>query len=349
MRFVATGFDERPYALVQAAGRRRHGAARDRPVRRGVRLARRSWRIGLILADNRDIAHNRGAANRDGGRAVALGDTDRHECVRLVLVFPGLDDVVVDRARLAQTGQRIAPHGRPAVDHRDVLQRLHGAETDLTAQLHRQHDVLRLIAVLLGHELRLRRHLRELHEFAERGGGEDGAWVGLVLAGVGTLVRVCIGRVLFAVDDEEGEAAEQACAGDRLAGLEVGEEAVAQWPPRDGHLDLDVVRGERVEVEVGELRLAGLDARDKVGLGQARDAREVHQREGGGAEGLLASLGAIGPAGDLRLALARGLGQQVGVDAGADEVADEVDRVTLAVERVAPQIGIGGDVGVFGE
>jgi hypothetical protein len=47
------------------------------------------------------------------------------------------------------------------------------------------------------------------------------------------------------------------------------------------------------------------------------------------------------------LALARGLGQQVSVDAGADEVADRVDGVTLAVEGVAPQIGIGGDVGVF--
>ena len=170
-----------------------------------------------------------------------------------------------------------------------------------------------------------------------------------MLAGVGTLVRVFIGRVLFAVDDKEGEAAEQACAGDCLAGLEVGEEAVAQRPARDGHLDIDVVRGERVEVEFGELRLAGLDARDKVGFGQARDAGEVHQREGGGAEGLLTSLGAIGPGGDLGLALARGLGQQVGVDAGADEVADQVDRVALAVERVAPQIGIGGDVGVFRE
>ena len=53
--------------------------------------------------------------------------------------------------------------------------------------------------------------------------------------------------------------------------------------------------------------------------------------------------------GDLGLALACGLGQQVGVDAGADEVADELDGVTLAVERVAPQIGVGGDVGIFGE
>ena len=125
--------------------------------------------------------------------------------------------------------------------------------------------------------------------------------------GAGNLVRVFIGRILFAVDDEEGEAAEQARAGDCLAGLEVGEEAVAQRPPRDGHLDL--VRGERVEVEFGELRLAGLDARDKVGFGQARDVGEVHQREGGGAEGLLTSLGAFGPGGDLRLALVCGLDQ----------------------------------------
>jgi hypothetical protein len=146
-------------------------------------------------------------------------------------VFPGLDDVVVDRARLAQTGQRITPHGRSAIDHRDVLQRLHRAQTDLAAQLHRQHDVLRLIAVLLRHELRLRRHLRELHEFAARGGGEHECVGGLV-AGMGTLVRVFIGRILFAVDDEEGEAPEQACAGDGL-GLEVGEEAVAQRPARE--------------------------------------------------------------------------------------------------------------------
>jgi hypothetical protein len=42
-------------------------------------------------------------------------------------------------------------------------------------------------------------------------------------------------------------------------------------------------------------------------------------------------------------------GQRVGVDAGANEVADQIDRVTLAVERVAPQIEIGGDVGIFRE
>ena len=113
------------------------------------------------------------------------------------------------------------------------------------------------------------------------------------------------------------------------------------------HLDLDVSGRQRVDIEFGELRLARLDAGDKVGFGQARDAGEVHQREGGGAEGLLTSLGAIGPGGDLGLALARSFGQQVGVDAGADEVADEIDRVALAVERVAPQIGIGGDVGIF--
>ena len=109
------------------------------------------------------------------------------EQVWLLLVFPGLDDVVVDRARLAQTGQRITPHGRSAVDHRDVLQRLHGAQTDLTAELHRQHDVLRLIAVLLRHELRLRRHLRELHEFAERGGSEHGCVGGGGARGCGHL------------------------------------------------------------------------------------------------------------------------------------------------------------------
>jgi hypothetical protein len=56
---------------------------------------------------------------------VALGDADGGQEVRVLLVFPGLDDVIVDRARLAQTGQRITPHGRPAIDHRDVLQRLH--------------------------------------------------------------------------------------------------------------------------------------------------------------------------------------------------------------------------------
>jgi hypothetical protein len=94
-----------------------------------------------------------------------------------------------------------------------------------------------------------------------------------VLVGVGTLVRVFIVRILFAVDDKEGEAAEQTCAGDGLAGLEVGEEAVAQRPPRDGHLDIDVVRGEHIEVEVGELRLARLDAGDKVGAWPRRANR----------------------------------------------------------------------------
>ena len=83
--------------------------------------------------------------------------------------------------------------------------------------------------------------------------------------------------------------------------------------------------------------MAGLDAGDKVGFGQARDAGDIHQREGGGAEGLLTSLGAFGPGGDLVPTLARGLGEQIGVDAGADEVADQVDRVTLAVERVTPR------------
>ena len=214
----------------------------------------------------------------------------------------------------------------------------------------------------------------------------------MVLAGVGTLVRVFIGQILFAVDDKEGEAAEQACAGDGVAGLEVGEDAVTQRPARDGHLDLDVVRGERVEVEFGELRLAGLDARDTdardrvpFGLhpgtgvpmkgavmttvppydgtiflngniitttdpttllnvtdaGQGRrvmfdrringatyfDAYLFNAKFDDGlaaeiqvnpAEGLLTSLGAFGPGGDFRLALARGLGQQVGVDAGAE-------------------------------
>ena len=37
----------------------------------------------------------------------------------------------------------------------------------------------------------------------------------------------------------------------------------------NGYLDLDVVGGKRVEVELAEVRLAGLDAGDKVGFGQA--------------------------------------------------------------------------------
>ena len=59
----------------------------------------------------------------------------------------------------------------------------------------------------------------------------------------------------------------------RFAGLEVGEDAVTQRPTRDGHFDVDVVGRECVEVELGELRLAGLDAREEVGLGQSRDLR----------------------------------------------------------------------------
>jgi hypothetical protein len=48
---------------------------------------------------------------------------------------------------------------------------------------------------------------------------------------------------------------------------------------------------------------------------------------GGYAEGLLTSLDAFRSAGDLGLALARSLGEEVGVDGRADEVADQIDGV----------------------
>jgi hypothetical protein len=62
---------------------------------------------------------------------------------------------------------------------------------------------------------------------------------------------VFIGRILFAVDDKEGEAAKQARAGDCPTGLEIGEDAVTQRPTRDGHLDLNIVGGKCVNVEFG--------------------------------------------------------------------------------------------------
>ena len=114
-------------------------------------------------------------------------------------------------------------------------------------------------------------------------------------------------------------------------------------PAGDGHVDK--LGRQQIRVELAKVRLTLLDARVEVGLGQALDAGEIHQREGGGAEALLASISAVGAVGDLRFPLARRLGEQVGIDAGANEVADQVDRIGLAVEGVAPQIGVGREFG----
>ena len=63
--------------------------------------------------------------------------------------------------------------------------------------------------------------------------------------------------------------------------------------------------------------LAGLDAGGEVELGQTGDLGKLHEAEGGAAKGLLATFSAIGPGGDLSLALAGSLGEQVSVDRGA--------------------------------
>jgi hypothetical protein len=82
----------------------------------------------------------------DCGRAVALGDTDGGEEVGVVLALEGLDQVLVDRAGLAQTGQRVALDRRAPIDHGDVLQGLHWVQADLAAELDREQNVFGMAA-----------------------------------------------------------------------------------------------------------------------------------------------------------------------------------------------------------
>ena len=138
-------------------------------------------------------------------------------------------------------------------------------------------------------------------------------------------------------------------AGDGLAGLQCGSDTVLEGFAGDDDFGVDKLWREGVEIDLTEGLLAGLDAGREVGFGQLGDVGEVHEGDGGGSKGLLAALGAFGPRGDLGLALAGGLGEDVGVDRCADQAPDRVDRVGLAIERVEPKFRILFEVRALGE
>jgi hypothetical protein len=105
---------------------------------------------------------------------VPFGGADGDEEVGFVLALEGFDQVLIDRAGLAQTGQGVAPDGGAAVDDGDVLKRLHRAQADLAAQLDGEQNILGVVAIILRDESGSGGELRELDQLGEGGRSERG-------------------------------------------------------------------------------------------------------------------------------------------------------------------------------
>lgn len=141
----------------------------------------------------------------------------------------------------------------------------------------------------------------------------------------------------------------QLCARNRLPGFQCGSDMVFERLAGNDHLGVDKLLREGIEIDRAEGLTASLDTSGEVGFGQLVDAREVHERYGSGTKGLFAALNAFGARGDFGFPLARGLGEDVGVDGRADEASDDINGIGLAVERVEPQFRILFEVRTLGE